>query len=285
MKKDSSYKFQVSRFNTANFKLETLNRKGMALFMPVFTIAFIIALFTLVSYTLSDKMELLQSNGVGAEAVIVTKTLWTKEIELSAQESMLKSSFCTALNNTNAGIEKYFESADFSRIVEKMLQDFIEKESGVYSIGITSINPLSFNALPRSIEEKEISVVLYTPDADDSGVQKRTVSVTRPTRHAITISSNFSMSPIILARDAVQDMKRKCSLERTFDTRTDCMKSLTKAGVDGVIFVVRSSGENAALRQNEYSVEVISSTKPTWCSNLGRTTYSITLPESSSNTK
>jgi len=207
------------RLGTANRKPLIVNRKAMALFMPIFTIAFIIALFTLVTYSLSDNVESLQSNGVGAEAVIVTKTLWTKEIEIVAQESMLKTSLCTALTKMYTSIGEDFENIDFARLVEKTLQESLQKESEAYAIGLTSVNPVSFHALPKSIEERKITMILYNPDAGATGIKKRTINITRPTIHEIKINSSFNISPIILAHDKIREVKRGCALNNAVSQR------------------------------------------------------------------
>ena len=57
------------------------------------------------------------------------------------------------------------------------------------------------------------------------------------------------------------------------------MKDLMKVDIDGVIFIVKNFHDDQSLKENDYSIEVVSSTKPVWCSNLGRTKYIVTLPE------
>ncbi|MBI4139423.1 hypothetical protein HY483_00500 [Candidatus Woesearchaeota archaeon] len=260
-------------------KLFKIGSKAIGLFSPLFTILFIISLITLATYHLSDKIDSLKAYGVGADAVVVAKSQWSKELERAEQKVFSQEALCNAIIITNDLVPQHFDVVDFSRIVEKTFEQELQKLISSHSIGLKSITPVRITAIPVIPDFRTKTEILFNPDYTDDNSRKKDVVIKVPTVHKFSIITNYNLTVIAKGRDLLKRQKEKCSLERTESTRTFCMKDLVKMSDDDNNWIVKSISEDSSLKPNEYFVEIISRSKPSWCDNYGRAKYKIILPE------
>lgn len=256
-----------------------IGSKAIGLFSPLFTILFIISLITLAGYHLSGKIDPLKITGVGADAVVVAKSQWSGEIERIEQKSLAQDALCNAIINTNNLVPQHFDNPDFGRIVEKTFGEEFQGLIKTHRIGLNSISPVRITAIPVTPDVRTKTETLFNPDYTDDNSRKREIFIKVPTVHKFSITTDYNLKVIANGRDLLKKQKDKCSLERTESSRTFCMKDLIKMVDDDNNWIVKSISEDSSLKPNEYFVDVISRTKPSWCNNYGRARYKIVLPE------
>ncbi len=256
-----------------------LSRKGAALFTPIFTIMYIIALFNVGTFFLSEKSDALKKAGIGGEAVFVQSQLWHAEAERVAQSSVVREQLCYTFADVLKDLpENVFTVEKIVPVLEAELQKALQSKSKDSLIGITNINPLTVSSIPKNEDVQEFSLTLYSettqvsilPISGTNPGKKKAMKLSRSTNHAFSVMKEYDLGQWEDAHTALKNQLQRCTIAPSRELQWYCMTDLEKLTPKWVVYTADKKTYTATMTEQQ---------PMSGCSQSHSLTYTVTLPE------